>query len=346
MTTTPPNYVRHTKKAEWGLGQLVESDTSHYRYIFQDGEVRSFTSASLSFLSETQPSSEEADALQTVKSKKRPGSADKKKPKKKVISEELRGGPDSTRKLAAAAPTISSLSQQVELFNKHFPKGFEDERYIDQLRGGHGSRKIGRQGVIDLAKESMGADALRNILLNAKGAGAASLYKKLLAKGKTLLSLEELESFNLFAKTPPHEQRLAEALFDMLHGQGPTGARLEAVTTALPVDLRTWRLCTFPGAFFHPESLLYVDPDVTFRQAHIVGVPVSFQSTISGATYEHLQAMAKKLHDELVEAKLKPRDLIDVHLFTAHTLNPDAGKKKLTRFAVALPGGGTWGPRG
>ena len=24
MTTTPPNYVRHTKKAEWGLGQLVE----------------------------------------------------------------------------------------------------------------------------------------------------------------------------------------------------------------------------------------------------------------------------------------------------------------------------------
>ena len=28
MTTTPPNYVRHTKKAEWGLGQLVESEAA------------------------------------------------------------------------------------------------------------------------------------------------------------------------------------------------------------------------------------------------------------------------------------------------------------------------------
>ena len=100
------------------------------------------------------------------------------------------------------------------------------------------------------------------------------------------------------------------------------------VVHELPVDLRTWRLCTLPGGFYHPGTLIYVDPEVTFRQAHIVGVPVSFQSSISGSTYEHLLTMANKLSDELKKANLKPRDLVDVHLFTAHTLHPDAGKKK------------------
>lgn len=337
MTTTPPTYVRHTKKTEWGLGMLVDSDASYFRYFFEDGEVRSFAAASFAFLTATKPSSEEAEALTAKSSKKRPG-ADKKKARKKTIPEELRGGPDSTRKLAAAAPTIASLQQQIALFNSHFPKGFEDERYIDQERGGHGSRKIGRQGIVDLARESLGADALRALLLNSKGVGTANLIKKLLAKAKQMLSLEELESFNLFAKAAPTEQRLGEALFDMLHGQGPVGARLEAFSTALPVDLRSWRLCTLPGGFYHPATLLYVDPEVTFRQAHIVGVPVSFQSSISGATYEHLLTMANKLSDELTRANLKPRDLVDVHLFTAHTLHPDAGKKKTRKAPAAAAG--------
>ncbi|MCS6901054.1 MAG: hypothetical protein RMJ98_15725 [Myxococcales bacterium] len=228
----------------------------------------------------------------------------------------------------ATTPAITSLPQQIERFLSRFPKGFDDEKYLDQERGGHGSRKVGRQGVVDLARESLGSEGLRKLLLEAKGSGTAALYKKLILKGKSLFSLEEIESFNLFAKAPPTEQRLAEALFDMLHGQGPAGPRLEALTTALPVDLRTWRLCSFPGAFYHPETLLYVDPEVTFRQAHIVGVPVSFQNTVSGVTYEHLLAMGRKLSDELGKAGLKPRDLVDVHLFTAHTLRADDAKKK------------------
>lgn len=326
--TTPTTYVRHTKKTEWGLGMLVDNDATYFRYFFEDGELRSFSSASLSFLAEASASAAEIEALQGLKtSRKRALGADKKK--KKTISEELRGGPDSTRKVAAAAPVISTLKQQLERFSSHFPKGFEDEKYIDQERGGHGSRKIGRQGVVDLARESLASAALRdNVMLKLKGIGTANLYKKLIHKGKTLFANEEIDSFSLFAKTPPNEQRLCEALVDMLHGQGPVGPRLEALTTALPVDLRTWRLCSFPGAFFHPETLLYVDPEVTFRQAHIVGIPVSFQSTVSGATYEQLLAMARKLSEELHGAGLKPRDLIDVHLFTAHTLRAEPVKKK------------------
>lgn len=322
--TTPITYVRHTKKTEWGLGMLVDNDATYFRYFFEDGETRSFSAASLSFLAEAAASAEQIEALQGLKSSRK--RSDPKK-KKKTIPEELRGGPDSTRKVAAATPAITSLAQQIERFLSLFPKGFDDEKYIDQERGGHGSRKVGRQGVVDLARESLGAEGLRKLLLEAKGVGTAALYKKLLLKGKSLFSLEEIESFNLFAKSPPTEQRLAESFFDMLHGQGPVGPRLEALTTALPVELRTWRLCTFPGAFYHPESLLYVEPEVTFRQAHIVGVPVSFQSTVSGATYEQLLAMSGKLSDELRKAGLKPRDLVDVHLFTARTLRADAKKK-------------------
>lgn len=334
--TTPTTYVRHTKKTEWGLGMLVDNDATYFRYFFEDGELRSFSSTSLSFLAEASASAEEIEALQGLKtSRKRALGADKKK--KKTISEELRGGPDSTRKVAAAAPVISTLKQQLERFSSHFPKGFEDEKYIDQERGGHGSRKIGRQGVVDLARESLAAEPLRKLMLELKGAGTANLYKKLIHKGKTLFANEEIDSFSLFAKTPPNEQRLCEALVDMLHGQGPVGPRLEALTTALPVDLRTWRLCSFPGAFFHPETLLYVDPEVTFRQAHIVGIPVSFQSTVSGATYEQLLAMARKLSEELHGAGLKPRDLIDVHLFTAHTLRAEPAKKKKLPGAPAPP---------
>jgi hypothetical protein len=219
--TTPTTYVRHTKKTEWGLGMLVDNDATYFRYFFEDGELRSFSSASLSFLAEASASAAEIEALQGLKtSRKRALGADKKK--KKTISEELRGGPDSTRKVAAAAPVISTLKQQLERFSSHFPKGFEDEKYIDQERGGHGSRKIGRQGVVDLARESLASAALRdNVMLKLKGIGTANLYKKLIHKGKTLFANEEIDSFSLFAKTPPNEQRLCEALVDMLHGQGP-----------------------------------------------------------------------------------------------------------------------------
>ena len=177
--TTPTTYVRHTKKTEWGLGMLVDNDATYFRYFFEDGELRSFSSASLSFLAEASASAAEIEALQGLKtSRKRALGADKKK--KKTISEELRGGPDSTRKVAAAAPVISTLKQQLERFSSHFPKGFEDEKYIDQERGGHGSRKIGRQGVVDLARESLAAEPLRKLMLELKGVGTANLYKKLI----------------------------------------------------------------------------------------------------------------------------------------------------------------------
>lgn len=318
--TTPAFYVRHTRKAEWGLGVLVDSEPPYFRYFFEDGELRSFPEASLSLLSSVDATPEEQEALQSLRTSRKRQVSSKKK--KTTIPDELRGGPDSTRKIAVAAPMISSLPQQVERFLSQFPKGFEDERYLDQERGGHGSRKIGRQGIVDLAQESFQIDKLRKILLEGKGVGAANLYKKLLTKGKTLFSSsEEIEPFNLFAKAPPSELRLAEALFDLLHGSGPVGARLEALSTALPVELRTWRLCTFPGAFFDPASLLFVDPNVTFRQAHIIGVEVSFENTISGSTYELLLKMAEKLSAELPKSRLRPRDLLDVHLFTANTLH-------------------------
>lgn len=326
MTTSAPNYARHTKKAEWGLGLLLENDGTHFRYIFQDGEFRAFASAGLGFLRETTPNAEEKAALEALRTgKKRPG--DKKK-KKAAISEELRGGPDSTRKPVHQAPVVASLAQQLEIFARSYPKGFDDEHFIDRERGGHGSRKVGRQGIVDLAKTSLTKEALQELLLKSKGDGIATLCKKVLAKGKTLLSLEELESFNLHAKSTSSEQRFGEALFDMLHGQGPLGHRLEALSTALPPDLRTWRLSTFFGAFYDPTRLLFVDPDVTFRQSHIMGVVVSFQSAISGAMYEQLSAMSLKLFDELKAKGLTPRDLLDVHLFTSHTLHPDSKKRK------------------
>ncbi|RYE85792.1 MAG: hypothetical protein EOO75_16540 [Myxococcales bacterium] len=328
------------------MGWLRENDATYVRYLFQDGETRAFPAAGLSLLSATEPSSEEVEALNGLGAKHKGGSDKSKKPRKKVIPEELRGGPDSTRKMVAAAPAITTVAQQIAAFTKLYPKGFADEKFIDQERGGHGSRKIGRQGAVDLARESFAVDPLRQALVN-KGTGIAGVYKKVLAKAKTLFSIEELDGFNLFAKSPGSEQRMAEALFEMIHGEGGSaGPHIEALATALPPDLRSWRLVTFPGAFARPAELLYVDPEVTFRQAHIVGVPVPFIVTVSASTYLPLLDMAHKLSAELTKAGLAPRDLIDVHLFTAKTLS--AGKKKLRGFTAPLPPraqhGGAGGP--
>jgi hypothetical protein len=325
MTTPAPAYARHTKKTEWGVGLLVESDGTYFRYLFQDGEARAFPAASLSFLTATQPSSEESAALDTLRGGKKSAAGKAKKPKKKaVLSDAVRGGPDSTRK---QVPQISTLEKQLSFFRQSFPKGFEDEKFIDQERGGNGSRKGGKQAIVTLAQELFAAEPLREILLSKKGVGAAGLCKKLVAKSKGLLSTDEIETFYLYAKTPANELRLAEALFDLLHGQGSAGAKLEALTVSFPVELRTWRLCTLVCAFFAPNVHLFIDPEVTFRQAHIVGVPVSFQSTISGAEYEQLVTMGQGLLASLAKENLKPRDLLDVHLFSLRTLHPDVQKK-------------------
>lgn len=325
MTTSPPSAVRHTKKTEWGIGLLLSHDGSHFRYRFEDGEERLFALQSLSFLSAIEMSDEERAA---VEKKTRSSIA-----KKAAATAQAAADAKSAKAKAAAEKVTFEMpklvSRQLEVFLEQFPGGFAGEKFIEEERGPSTSkRRAFKQASITAAQGQLSADELRNSLINHAGEGTLARCRKVLLKAKNFLDIDDISAFADVAGQGLNEQRVAETLFDLLFGTGDEVKRFEAFAKALPGRVSTWPVSSIFGALVLPEKHIFIDPQVAFTQAEIVGVKVKPESKPGGALYGQLLGAAQKLKKELEAAGQKPRDMMDVYSFEVVTLLPPEDRVK------------------
>jgi hypothetical protein len=308
-----PALYRHTKRPEWGLAVVAWQRDGKRGYQFEDGELRVFTRQFFTLLEEVDRPADRAAA--TIASLQR----------LLGVSEERRGGGSAER----IVPQRPSFEDQLEIFRQEFPAGFDDEEWLQHMRGKGAQRhlKRHRNAVIEQAQRELAKEQLAELSERPE-----EITDRLVAvlTNTDLLTAAELK---LFTKLSPNgKQQLGTALVELLHGDGGYELRFErfvaALDAALPKNKQpSWQLATLPMALFDPKNHVCVRPSGFKEQARWMAPRLTFTKTPNAPTYGRILDMAMAVKAELESSGDPAKDMLDVHDFIKTSLRPSAVKK-------------------
>jgi hypothetical protein len=119
--------------------------------------------------------------------------------------------------------------------------------------------------------------------------------------------------------SPSGAKTFACALFDWIHGRGPTRSRFERWRSSIAelprhqTRVLTWPVVTSFGFVARPRRHIMLKPLVTRRAAEAYGYDLQYRSGPTWPTYERLLGFTRLLRADL--ASWEPRDLIDIQSF-------------------------------
>lgn len=184
-------------------------------------------------------------------------------------------------------------------FLGHFPKGFEDARYLEQERDYKldAARKLDTTAPLDAA-------------LTGSGYGPAILS---VFHGTNLLS-----PFEKTKLTPMLRGASADAFIRACAAftkGGGDDALQEMRAIAQPFDSAKWAVLTYLPFLWRPDTHMFLKPTVTKDFAERVGHPFAetYAPDLDIGIYDSLLDLAGRTEAEL--APLSPRDRIDVQSF-------------------------------
>jgi len=311
-----PMIVKHPGCPEWGLGYLAEERDDKRFYDFEDGMSHSIAKAFWSKLEPVSLGDAEARALE-----------------KKVRSLKDQRSPSGKPKQRAVAPVLPNFEAQLALFLEIFPGGFASAKFDKEERGGGEPPATGKK---PKATRATAIAAARTMLSREEmdrqiQAGAfADVVTNIRAVHKAATGLlHPLGDIIPFSKMPPENDRaVAEAVRDLLHGEGAFDARFDRVVAALATSkLATWPLVTLLSALLSPEEHVFVKPSLYEKQAAMMSFPLAYERAPSAAAYARMRALVDSVSQKLTAAGQAPRDKMDVYAFFARTFAPQPAKK-------------------
>lgn len=198
-------------------------------------------------------------------------------------------------------------------FREIFPRGFRDKRYLEWERGYKWSAHVAWQKELDRStwQQMLEAGAYREI---------ARRIARLYSRSKlNMLALYEWMALREALDDARGARMLARGLFDMIHGHGDLGRRLDDFTAVLDgapqrqTRLAKWPVATLFPFIAQPRRYLILKPNLMKRASSRLGFPLDYRSRPNGITYGHLMSGVARLWRQL-EA-WRPRDLIDIQGF-------------------------------
>lgn len=315
MTTQPSEanetrqalYV-HEKRPRWGFAVLAYDHGETRGFQFEDGKLRVFKLGYFKLLREVDPP------------------IDKRWPVLEHLNRTL--GRHEARKSMGSSELLIPLAEQVALFKEQHPEGFAGEAWKKKMRGVNASRplKRHRDPVVKLARERLSAEALASLL-------AAERHEEVLQALIEVLeqtSLVTASNLKPLREAPPYRRPgIAEALHDLLHGEGALEPRFERFVGSL--DGPSWELATVPLALLQPEQHVCVKPSVFKQQAIRMAPRLEHARRPEARCYGRYLKMTRAVGKQLEAAGLSPQDLLDVHDFIYDTLRPAARKRLAAR---------------
>ncbi len=196
-------------------------------------------------------------------------------------------------------------------FLRYFPRGFQDETYLDWERGYKWTAH-------ERWMEALGPREFKALLAKKRFAEIAAHAVRIESRTTLLFSFEKM-ALRDAVKSAAGAQRFATGLGEFLHGGGSEEARFTrwcATVAALPrrqTRVLTWPLVTVWGFLAQPEKHIFLKPKVTKIAAQRYGFDFAYQSRPSWETYADLLALAETLRRDLRD--LRPRDMIDLQSF-------------------------------
>ncbi|MFN2492893.1 MAG: hypothetical protein ABR501_08425 [Pyrinomonadaceae bacterium] len=196
-------------------------------------------------------------------------------------------------------------------FLRFFPGGFYDDTYIDWERGY-------KWAAHEQWNEQLDRATFRSLLTAGDFAEIVLRAVKIESRTNLLFSFEKM-ALRDAVKTKDGARTFAQGLFDFLHGSGNVENKFErwceAVSTLPRKQTRvlTWPLVTVFGFVAHPETHVFLKPNVTRIAAREYGFNFQYKSRPSWEVYANLLEFADVLKHDLSD--LRPRDMIDIQSF-------------------------------
>ncbi|MFL5306312.1 MAG: hypothetical protein ACJ8F1_13925 [Polyangia bacterium] len=213
----------------------------------------------------------------------------------------------------APSPSTAGLRAAKRRFREIFPRAFVDPTYLEWERGYKWEAHVAWQHALDRATWSLLLEAreYREI-----GGRIARWYAR---SHLNMLALYEWMALREALEDRVGARLLARGFYDLLHGAGTFGERLETFTAVLDdVPQRQTRLAKWPVVTLipfaaHPRRHLIVKPNLMKRAAERLGFPLDYASRPNAATYAAVMRAVAWLWREL--EPWHPRDLIDIQGF-------------------------------
>lgn len=226
------------------------------------------------------------------------------------------------RKLNDFVPVqVTHLRAAKRRFREIFPGGFSDPTYLEWERGykweAHLAwrRQLGRETWRGLLEAGAHDEVARRLI---------GFYGR---SHLNMLALYEWMALREALEDPAGARALAPALFDLIHGPGTFGPRLERFTAVLDAApqrqarLAKWPVATLFPFVAQPSRHMILKPKLTKRAGERLGFDLAYASRPNAATYAAFMRYVAWLRAEL--APWRPRDLIDVQGFIWVTMSEE-----------------------
>lgn len=304
-----PTLYIHSKRPEWGLAIIARAGRKKNRYLFQDGRMRAFPAKFCHFM---EPADKPLDVATRVA---------------RQLASQLDG--HSFENPPAAKPSRDdkvTLDDQIRIFLKLFPGGFEDPDYVKTVRTAEKRRKRHREPAIDDARQTLGQARLEAMIEVGDHDGVMDAVRAVI-NGTSLCSTRDKSVLGEL----PDELRpdFAVAVRDLLHGESAFFDRFTRFMAVLDHDRAgrvTWPLATVLPALVEPAQHVVVKPSVFRKQAEWMAPRLPYNKLPNAGLYERFRRMAEAVGEKLTEAGHAPRDMFDVYDFIWSTLRPKALK--------------------
>jgi len=303
-----PQLFIHTTRPNWGRAILAAEADDRRHYQFEDGRVRTIARDYYDLLQPIQPEEQVA-----------------KKAARRLLTLLKHSDFDQP---TSTTPTVSmTFGDQIALFKAALPEGFEAEAYKTNFRDANRRKRAHVDASIESCREELAAEKLDPVIAAKDWKTGWKMVSDVLM-GCDLLSSTERKSVRAIEGDEAMEL-LTVSTRDLLHGDEVFAERFKRYLDQVEdAGIRpSWSLVTALPALHDPEVHVCIRATAFRDQAKILMPQLRMEMRPELPTYEVLQMMAVNARDQLVEAKMAPRDLFDVRNFMWLTLRKDADRK-------------------
>jgi hypothetical protein len=303
---TEATLYRHTRRPEWGLAILAGQEEDRRSYQFEDGKLRKIGKGYYALLEPV----EEIDGPEDI------------------VRANLREAAkvNENRPKGELQEAVAPFEEQLALFAKLYPGGFEDPSWIADHRGSEdrAALKRHREPSMAAAQEVLAGDRCRLLLEEDRHAELAESVMDVLA-GTDLVPIAHVKTLRRFDED--EMRAYAEAVATLVHGEGPFDGHFRSYLQTMENLLGgrpSWRSATALLALTHPQEHVSVRRSAFLRQAGSIAPAGRYTRKPGLGSYKAFRRVALGVKKRLEGAGQEPRDLLDVHDFVWATLRKSA----------------------
>lgn len=288
--------VRHSVKAEWGLGEVIcDQEGQRVSILFEDvGHPQKFDLAQAKFDRLTGPETESAYLTSMVRSLVKMGRS---KPRRELGNEEVLG-----------------FESALARFLKCFPLGFQDPAYLE---GQLNERKY-KDDARSLFLTELSCPQMTQLLESHNYDELWARCSRVMGRTNLIHHYERMWLKNGMAD-PVNRRTFCICLKELLYGTTDEASRFKWYAEVLQrAGAPRWTVATYFQFLADPHRYIFVKPRATRHAAECIGVDLDLSGGLNWTSYENVLQFANQLDARLKERErpeLIPRDMIDVYSF-------------------------------